>query len=42
MKYLGVIIDSKWTFEPHFKYVEEKVTTVTKALERLMPEGPRA
>lgn len=42
MKYLGVIIDNKWTFRPHFDYVKNKVARVTRALCRLMPnlKGP--
>lgn len=42
MKYLGVFIDGSWNFKAHFKYVEAKVTKVTRALSRLMPNlrGP--
>lgn len=42
MKYLGVIIDYKWCFDPHFEYIENKVASVTRALGRLMPNlrGP--
>lgn len=42
VKYLGVILDSKLTFEPHFQYVETKVNKVSRALGRLMPNlhGP--
>lgn len=42
MKYLGIIIDSRWSFRDHFSYVEEKVFKVTRALGRLMPNlrGP--
>jgi len=42
MKYLGVILDSRMTFVPHFKYVKNKVVGVTRALARLMPNlrGP--
>lgn len=42
MKYLGVIIDRLWNFREHFKYVESKITKVSKALSRLMPNlrGP--
>lgn len=36
MKYLGVIIDSSWSFRDHFAYVEGKVVKVTRALSRLM------
>ncbi|KMQ90129.1 reverse transcriptase [Lasius niger] len=43
MKYLGVFIDSRWSFEDHFSYVADKVSKVTRALGRLMPNlrGPR-
>lgn len=42
MRYLGVIIDNKWSFRPHLKYVENKVAGVTRALSGLMPNlrGP--
>ncbi|KMQ89495.1 reverse transcriptase [Lasius niger] len=42
MKYLGVYIDSRWTFHDHFAYVEAKVSKVTLALCRLVPKlkGP--
>lgn len=42
MKYLGVIIDHKWNFINHFKYVMDKAGRVTRALERIMPnvKGP--
>lgn len=42
MKYLGVILDSGLKFEEHFRYVEEKVAKVKRALGRLMPNlrGP--
>lgn len=43
MKYLGVFIDSRWSFVDHFAYVTDKVSKVTRALGRLMPnlKGPR-
>ncbi|KMQ91349.1 reverse transcriptase [Lasius niger] len=43
MKYLGVYIDSRWSFKDHFTYVVNKVAKVTRALGRLMPNlrGPR-
>ncbi|KMQ83439.1 reverse transcriptase [Lasius niger] len=43
MKYLGVFIDSGWSFGDHFAYVTDKVSKVTRALGRLMPNlrGPR-
>lgn len=42
MKYLGVMLDSRMTFIPHFRYVGEKVAVVMRALFRLMPNlrGP--
>lgn len=42
MKYLGIIIDSKWSFGDHFAYVEAKVAKVTRAPCKLMPNlrGP--
>lgn len=42
MKYLGVIIDTKWNFIPHFDYIKDKITKATRALSRLMPNlrGP--
>ncbi|KMQ91066.1 reverse transcriptase [Lasius niger] len=36
MKYLGIYIDSRWSFTDHFAYVESKVAKVTRALGRLM------
>lgn len=35
MKYLGIIVDSKWSFREHFDYVE--AVKVARALCRLMP-----
>lgn len=42
MKYLGVIIDSHWTFRPHLEYIQGKAAKVVRALGRLMPNlrGP--
>lgn len=42
MKYLGIILDSRLSFKPHFEYVERKASMVTRALGRLMPNlrGP--
>jgi hypothetical protein len=37
MKYLGLIIDSQWSFEPHFKQLVPKVTTAANALCGLLP-----
>jgi len=43
MKYLGVILDSKLTFKPHFQYLDVKIGKVTRALGSLMPNlrGPQ-
>jgi len=43
MKYLGVFLDSRLTFKPHFHYLDEKLSKVTRALWRLMPNlrGPQ-
>lgn len=42
LKYLGVMLDSKLTFRPHFEYIEQKIAKVHRALGRLMPNlrGP--
>jgi len=42
IKYLGIMIDSKWAFKEHLKYVENKADGVIRALNRLMPNlrGP--
>lgn len=42
IKYLGVMIDAKWSFRDHFTYVCEKLRRVSGALGRLMPNlrGP--
>ncbi|KMQ93755.1 reverse transcriptase [Lasius niger] len=42
IKYLGVFIDSKWSFSDHFRYVNDKAGRVIRALNRLMPNlrGP--
>jgi hypothetical protein len=42
MKYLGLIIDSRWSFEPQFKQLVPKVTTAVNALCGLLPNlgGP--
>jgi hypothetical protein len=37
MKYLGLIIDSQWSFEPHFNQLVPKVTTAANALCSLLP-----
>lgn len=36
MKYLGIILDSRWSFGPHFEYVKAKAMQVVRALGRLM------
>lgn len=42
MKYLGVILDSSWSFRQHLSYVENKASKAVRALNRLMPNlrGP--
>lgn len=35
-KYLGLILDSRLSFEAHFEYIETKVSKVTCALDRLI------
>lgn len=42
LKYLGMILDSKLSFAEHFRYIQEKVEKVKRALCRLMPNlrGP--
>lgn len=42
MKYLGVILDNKWSFNNHFAYIKDKADKVTRSLEKLMPnlKGP--
>ncbi|KMQ88867.1 reverse transcriptase [Lasius niger] len=42
MKYLGVMLDSRMTFQTHFEYIEGKMSKVARALGRLMPNlrGP--
>lgn len=37
MKYLGVVIDSGWSFTDHFGYVESKKAKMSRALFRLIP-----
>jgi hypothetical protein len=37
MKYLGLIIDGQWTFEPHFEQLAPKVATAANALCGLLP-----
>lgn len=42
IKYLGVTLDSRLSFEPHFQRLELKLTGAARALSRLMPNlrGP--
>lgn len=42
MKYLGLIIDEKWSFETHFKQLAPRLEVVTNQCSRLMPNlgGP--
>lgn len=37
MKYLGIMLDSRLSFCDHFEYIEGKVSKVSRALARLMP-----
>ncbi|XP_033364968.1 uncharacterized protein LOC117242427 [Bombus vosnesenskii] len=37
MKYLGLVIDSQWTFEPHFDSLVPKVSAAANALCGLLP-----
>ena len=37
MKYLGLIIDSEWTFVPHFEHLVPRVTVAANALCGLQP-----
>jgi hypothetical protein len=38
MKYLGLTIDSQWTFGPHFEQLVPKVTAAVNALCDLLPK----
>lgn len=42
LKYLGLMLDERWSFKDHINYTEEKTTKVIRALGRLMPNlrGP--
>ncbi|XP_050450420.1 uncharacterized protein LOC126850972 [Cataglyphis hispanica] len=42
LKYLGIMLDGRFNFRPHFEYVEDKIGKVNRALGRLMPNlrGP--
>ena len=37
MKYLGLVIDSQWTFEPHFDSLIPKMSATANALCGLLP-----
>lgn len=37
MRYLGVILDSKLTFESHLEFVEDKAAKMLRSLGKLMP-----
>jgi hypothetical protein len=39
MRYLGLIIDSHWTFGPHFELLVPRVTTAANALRGLLPNS---
>lgn len=43
MKYLVVMLDSRMTFRNHLDYIEKKISKVSRALGRLMPNlrGPK-
>lgn len=43
MKYLGIVLDSRWTFKYHLEYVADKASRVARAVSRLMPNlrGPQ-
>ncbi|KAJ8706530.1 hypothetical protein PYW07_012608 [Mythimna separata] len=44
MKYLGLVLDSRWTFEEHFRRLAPKLDRSGAALKRLLPNlgGPDA
>ncbi|XP_046972471.1 uncharacterized protein LOC124539219 [Vanessa cardui] len=43
MKYLGLVLDSRWSFEEHFKLLVTRIEKAVGALHRLLPNlgGPR-
>ncbi|GAB1860790.1 Reverse transcriptase [Camponotus japonicus] len=43
VKYLGLILDRKWSFTDHMQYIEEKVAKINRALYAILPNlrGPR-
>ena len=42
MKYLGLILDSRWGFQPHFEWLATKLGSAVSGLGRIMPNlgGP--
>lgn len=42
MKYLGLLLDERWSFKDHIMYIEDKTNKISRALGRLMPNlrGP--
>lgn len=44
MKYLGLVLDSRWNFGPHFEQLVPKLMSVAAALARVLPNlgGPNA
>lgn len=42
IKYLGIMVDDRWKFGDHIRYVDQKASKVIRALNRLMPNlrGP--
>ncbi|XP_032689123.1 uncharacterized protein LOC116852665 [Odontomachus brunneus] len=42
IRYLGIILDSRWKFHDHFRFVGDKAMRIAQALGRLMPNlrGP--
>lgn len=43
IKYLGLILDSRWSFRPHFDHLSPKIMGAAASLGRLLPNlgGPR-
>lgn len=37
LKYLGIVLDSRWTFRLHIEHVADKASKVARAIGRLMP-----
>jgi hypothetical protein len=44
MRYLGIVLDSRWTFKEHFRCLAPKLVGAASALSRLLPNvgGPNA